>query len=142
MITKRSREIYLKRKRRVRKNINGTGERPRLSVFRSARHIYAQVINDETGQTLVSASSVDKELRNSLQGKNKTDVAALVGGLVADRCLANNIAKVVFDRNGFIYHGRIARLADSLREKGLLEGKPKMQSESDSKPKQKKGKKK
>ena len=113
------RELYLKRKRRIRKRIHGTTERPRLSVFRSARHIYVQVIDDSLGKTLVSACSSEKTIRDQAQGLKKSQLAEKVGQLVAERCLANNIKSVVFDRNGFIYHGRVAKLADGAREKGL-----------------------
>jgi large subunit ribosomal protein L18 len=113
------RELYLKRKRRIRKRILGTTERPRLTVFRSARHIYAQVIDDSQGKTLASACSSEKVIRDQAKGLKKGQLAEKVGQLVAERCLASNIQKVVFDRNGFIYHGRVAKLADGAREKGL-----------------------
>ena len=108
-----------KRKMSIRKKIQGTSERPRLSVFRSARHIYVQVINDENGQTLVSASTLDKELGDVKGDLDKSGVSQQVGALAARRCLEKSIDKVVFDRNGFIYHGRIKALADGAREAGL-----------------------
>jgi large subunit ribosomal protein L18 len=113
-----------RRKLRIRKNVTGTGERPRLSVFRSAKHIYAQVIDDVTGTTIASASTLSKDLRGGLsRGEGgegtKTDAAKKVGALVAQQCKGKNIDKVVFDRNGFLYHGRIKALADAAREAGL-----------------------
>ena len=118
MITNRRRQGYLHRKRRIRKKLHGTHERPRMSVFRSARHIYVQVIDDQDGRTLTAASSAEKDIRDKIKGKKKADSAALIGELVATRCLAKDIKMVVFDRNGFIYHGRIAKLADAARKKG------------------------
>lgn len=102
---------------RVRKNISGTQERPRLNVYRSLKNIYAQVIDDETGKTLVSASSLDKEL-GLANGGNK-DAAKAVGELVAKRAIEKGIKKVVFDRGGYIYHGRVEQLAEGAREGGL-----------------------
>jgi large subunit ribosomal protein L18 len=109
----------LRRKRSIRKRISGSGERPRLSVFRSAKHIYAQVIDDTRGVTIASASSLCTEIVGEAEGKKKAEIAALVGKLVATRCLAANISQVVFDRNGFIYHGRVKAVADAAREGGL-----------------------
>ena len=106
------------RKKRIRKKISGNAERPRLSVFRSASHIYAQVIDDDTHQTVVAASSLSKEITEADKAV-KTEIAKRVGILVAKLCLENNIRKVVFDRNGFVYHGRIKALADGARESGL-----------------------
>lgn len=120
MITKKNRQLYLNRKRRIRMKLHGTAERPRLSVFRSARHIYVQAIDDESGKTLACASSKDKDLAGELKGLKKAEVAERVGKLVADRCLAKDIKQIVFDRNGFIYHGRIAKLADGARKQGLV----------------------
>lgn len=110
---------HLKRKTRVRKKIRGTTERPRLNVFKSAQHIYAQIIDDTTGTTLVSASTVQKEASDSLNHYGNVEAAKRVGALIAKRALEKNIATVVFDRNGFLYHGRIKALADSARENGL-----------------------
>jgi len=109
----------LRRKRSIRKRISGTAERPRLSVFRSNRHIYAQVIDDVSGQTLATASTLNGEMLEANQSEKKRDVASQVGKLLAARCLAQNIDAVVFDRNGFIYHGRVKALADGAREGGL-----------------------
>lgn len=103
-----------RRKRHIRKVVLGTTSRPRLCVFRSAKHIYAQVIDDQTGHTLASASS----LKLGDYGGNK-DAAGAVGKLVAEQALSQNIQSVVFDRNGYLYHGRVATLADAAREAGL-----------------------
>jgi len=110
----------LRRKKRVRKKIRGTTERPRLSVFRSSRHIYAQIIDDTTGKTLVAASSLSKELvsKTGKRGGNK-EGAAYVGGTVADRALKLGIKAVIFDRNGFLYHGRVKALSEAARDHGL-----------------------
>ena len=108
-----------RRQARVRHAVRGTGARPRLCVFRSARHIYVQVICDETGKTLASASTLSAELRNGDQKAKKTDAAKRVGQLVARKCLDQSISQVVFDRNGFLYHGRVRALADAAREAGL-----------------------
>ena len=105
-----------KRKLRIRKKISGTAERPRLTVFRSGNHIYAQVIDDVTGSTLASASDLQKTV--TAEG-TKTDRAKSVGAAVAAACKAKGIEKVVFDRNGFIYHGRVKALAEAAREAGL-----------------------
>ena len=109
----------LKRKKRVRKKMFGTEDRPRLSVFRSARHIYAQVVTDTAGRTLASASTLDKEVRTHPKFESKVDAASFVGKLVAQRALDQGISKVVFDRNGFSYHGRVRALADGARKGGL-----------------------
>ena len=110
--------IRVKRHWRLRKHINGTAERTRLNVFRSLNNIYAQVIDDVKGETLVSASTLDKELKVQASGGNKAG-AALVGKLVAERAVAKGITTVVFDRGGYVYHGRVAALADAAREAGL-----------------------
>jgi large subunit ribosomal protein L18 len=107
------------RRRRVRKNIMGTTERPRLNVFRSSAHIYAQIIDDLKGATLASASSLDKSLRTSLKSTSSMEAAKAVGKLLADRAKAANVSAVVFDRGGRIYHGRIKALAEASREGGL-----------------------
>jgi large subunit ribosomal protein L18 len=107
------------RKERIRKKVNGTVERPRLTVYKSLKHIVAQVIDDTTGRTLAEASSLSKELKGKLSDDDKKTAAKKVGALVAERCKAAKIDKVVFDRNGFPYHGRIAALADGAREAGL-----------------------
>ena len=109
----------LKRKKRIRKNLVGTQERPRLSVFRSSKHIYAQVIDDTYGRTLVAASSMEKEVREHPEFENKVAVAGFIGKLIADRAIKKGISKVVFDRNGFLYHGRVKAISDGARETGL-----------------------
>ena len=108
-----------KRHFRVRKNLSGTSQRPRLNVFRSLNHIYAQIINDETGTTLVSASTMDKEVSATLNYGGNINAAQVVGKLVAERAVAKGISKVVFDRGGYLYHGRVAALAAAAREAGL-----------------------
>ena len=108
-----------RRKLRIRKKVNGTAERPRLSVFRSSKHIYAQVIDDVAHQTLVTASTLDETIKGELSGLKKTERAKKIGTAVAQRCKAKSIDKVVFDRNGYIYHGRVMALADAAREAGL-----------------------
>jgi len=112
-------QARLKRKRRIRKNVYGTQERPRLSVFRSARHIYAQIIDDTQGKTLAAASSLDKGIANQENSKGKVAVATSVGKLVGQRAIENGVKQVVFDRNGFLYHGRVKALSDGAREAGL-----------------------
>jgi large subunit ribosomal protein L18 len=112
-------KLRKKRHLRVRKNVSGVAERPRLNVFRSLNHIYAQIINDKTGTTLVSASTMDKEIASGLEYGGNVEAAKLVGAAVAKRALAQGITKVVFDRGGYIYHGRVAALAQAAREAGL-----------------------
>lgn len=113
----------LRRQRHVRKNVLGTAARPRLSVFRSNAHIYAQVIDDvdsrTSAKTLACASTLDEGVRDAEGPKSKSDQAAAVGKLIAERCKAAGISSVVFDRNGFLYHGRVKALADGAREGGL-----------------------
>ena len=104
---------------RVRTRVTGTGERPRLSVYRSVGHIYAQVIDDRTGKTLASASSIDKETRKELKGGGNVAAAKIVGRKIAERALAAGLALVVFDRGGYKYHGRVEALAQAAREAGL-----------------------
>ena len=108
------------RQKRVRKRVVGSDSRPRLCVYRSNKHVYAQVISDESGRTLVAASTLSAELRNTLQ-KNAATIegAKEVGALLARRCQERGIHKIVFDRNGFLYHGRVRALAESVREAGL-----------------------
>ena len=106
-------ERRIKLKYRIRKNVNGTAERPRMSVFRSNKQIYVQIINDVTGQTLASASSL------GLEKMNKSEQAKKVGLLIAEKALAAGISEVVFDRNGYLYHGRVKALADAARTAGL-----------------------
>ena len=114
------------RRRRVRKTVMGTAERPRLNVFRSSAHIYAQVINDIDGKTLAAASSLDKSLRTSLKSTSSIEAAKAVGKLIADRAKAVKVTAVVFDRGGRMYHGRIKALADASREapSGRTQGQP------------------
>jgi large subunit ribosomal protein L18 len=113
-------EARKRRQERVRRKVSGTSERPRLNVFRSLENIYVQVIDDTTGQTLVSASTVDRELRNELANLSKQEQAKAIGMKVAERALARGIDKVVFDRAGYIYHGRVKAVADGSREGGLV----------------------
>lgn len=112
------RDRRLKIKRRIRKNLTGTQDCPRLSVFRSNRNISIQVVDDLTGKTLVAASSLEKEIAEK-KGIKKSEQAKLVGKRIAEKALEKGISKVVFDRNGFLYHGRIKSLADAAREGGL-----------------------
>jgi large subunit ribosomal protein L18 len=108
-----------RRHARVRKEISGTDARPRLCVFRSLNYIYAQVINDSMGQTLASASDVDPEIKDKVAGKNKVESAEIVGSLAAQRALNKGVKKVVFDRGGYQYHGRVKSLAEGARKAGL-----------------------
>ena len=108
-----------RRQRRVRKRLTGTAERPRLAVFRSSKHIYAQVIDDGTGHTLVAASTLDKDLKGALKKGSDLVAAQAVGKLVAERAVQAGVTKVVFDRGGFLFHGRVKALADAAREGGL-----------------------
>ncbi|NLN41505.1 MAG: 50S ribosomal protein L18 [Clostridiales bacterium] len=107
------------RHKRVRKKIYGTADRPRLNVFRSLNHIYVQIIDDEKGHTLVSASSLDPEIKNNVSDKTKKEVARMVGELAARRAQEKGIKKVVFDRGGYVYHGRVQEVAAGAREAGL-----------------------
>jgi len=117
---KKKNATRVRRKRSIRKRLSGTNARPRLSVFRSSKHIYAQVIDDTTGETLVAASTQSPEIRDDLTGKKKLERATLVGQLIAQKTLAKEINTVVFDRNGFIYHGRVKAVAEAAREGGLI----------------------
>lgn len=110
----------LKRKKRVRSCVKGRADRPRLNVFRSLRHIYAQVIEDTTGKTLASASTLSPEIKGSLPSYGNIEAAKKVGELIAKRCLEKGIQKVVFDRNGYLYHGRVKALAEAARAGGLI----------------------
>lgn len=112
-------ESRQRRHARLRAKVSGTAQRPRLCVFRSLSNIYAQVIDDEAGNTLVSASTIDNELASQLEGKSKTEAAKLVGKLVAERAKTAGVTTVVFDRGGYKYHGRVAALAEAAREAGL-----------------------
>jgi large subunit ribosomal protein L18 len=107
------------RQRRVRKTVIGTSERPRLNVFRSAQHIYAQIIVDETGRTLADASTLDPEVRGQIKNGGNIEAAKVVGALIAKRAKDAGINQVVFDRAGYLYHGRVAALAEAAREAGL-----------------------
>lgn len=119
MATKKVEKIRTKRKKRVRGKISGTEKRPRLSVFRSAVHIYVQAIADDLGRTMAEASTLSKELQDSLGALNKIDSARAVGALLARRLQAIGIDEAVFDRGRFLYHGRVKSLADGAREAGL-----------------------
>lgn len=120
MITKIDRkEVRAKKRKRVRKKVYGTAERPRLSVFRSLNHIYAQVINDDLGVTIAAASSLDPEFKATELNGGNVEGAKKVGELIGKRALEKGVAKVVFDRGGNIYHGRIAAVAEGAREAGL-----------------------
>jgi len=114
-----SKTARLKRKKSIRKKISGTPDRPRLCVFRSANHIYAQVVDDTQGRTLTAASSLEKEAKGAFEGGGKTGRAKIVGKLIARRALEKGIEQVVFDRNGFLYHGRVKAVSEAAREAGL-----------------------
>ncbi|MBO4548401.1 MAG: 50S ribosomal protein L18 [Abditibacteriota bacterium] len=117
---KNSKEMLRKRRHfRLRKKLSGTQEKPRLNVFRSLNNIYAQVIDDTKGSTLVAASTLDAAVKSALEGKSKKDAAKMVGELVAKKALEAGITTVVFDRGGYKYHGRVAALAEGAREAGL-----------------------
>jgi len=120
MASRREKELAReRRKKHIRKKIRGTSERPRLCVFRSAKHIYVQVIDDTIGRTLASASTLDKENINHVKSCGNIEAAKEIGARVAKDSLGRSIKKVVFDRNGYLYHGRVKALADSARENGL-----------------------
>lgn len=119
MAKKTRNEMRVKRHQRLRQNLAGTSERPRLSVYRSLNQIYAQVIDDGVGRTLIAASTLDAEIKPKTKGKNKTEQAKLVGSSVAEQALALGIKQVVFDRGGYKYHGRVKAVADAAREAGL-----------------------
>lgn len=108
-----------RRHARVRRQVSGTAERPRLAVFKSARHIYAQAIDDRKGETIASASTLDPDIRGSIAYGGNVEAASKVGTLIAERLKAKGIKRVVFDRGGFLYHGRVKALADAAREAGL-----------------------
>jgi large subunit ribosomal protein L18 len=120
MINKESRsEVRAKKHLKIRNRFSGTAERPRLAVFRSNNHMYAQVIDDSEGKTLVAASTVEKAVKSELEKTNDVDAAAYVGKVIAERAIAAGVKTVVFDRGGFIYQGKIKALADAAREAGL-----------------------
>ena len=120
MVSKKTRaEVRTKKHSRMRNRFSGTAERPRLSVFRSNNHMYAQVIDDTAGNTLVSASTLEKDVKAELEKTNNVEAAAYLGTVIAKRALEKGIKTVVFDRGGFIYQGKVAALADAAREAGL-----------------------
>jgi len=117
--TNEKKVIWLKRKKRIRKKIISTVERPRLTVLRSAKHIYGQIVDDTTGTTIVAASSNEKAVKEQPPFESKTARAVYTGKLLAERAMGKGVKKVVFDRNGFLYHGRIKAFSDGAREAGL-----------------------
>ena len=120
MVSKKSRsEVRVNKHRKLRNRFSGTAERPRLAVFRSNNHMYAQIIDDTVGKTLVSASTVEKAVSAELEKTNNVDAAAYLGTVIAKRAIEKGIKEVVFDRGGFIYQGKIAALAEAAREAGL-----------------------
>ena len=119
MNSQRKTEAHARRKRRVRKNVHGTAVRPRMTVYKSNKHIYVQVIDDDRGATMASSSTLNEGLRGSVQALNKRDAATKVGEAVAEACKAAQITQVVFDRNGYPYTGRVAAVADGARSGGL-----------------------
>ncbi len=121
MVRKESRQdVRVKKHLRIRNRFSGTAERPRLAVFRSNNHMYAQIIDDTVGHTLVAASTLEKEVKAELEKTNNVDAAAYLGTVIAKRAIEKGIKEVVFDRGGFIYQGKIAALADAAREAGLV----------------------
>ena len=119
-VSKESRtKVRVNKHRRIRNRFSGTAERPRLAVFRSNNHMYAQIIDDTVGNTLVSASTLQKEVKAELEKTNNVDAAAYLGKVIAERALEKGIKEVVFDRGGFIYQGKVKALADAAREAGL-----------------------
>ena len=120
MVSKRSRaELRAKKHMRIRNRFSGTPERPRLAVFRSNNHMYAQIIDDTVGHTLVAASTVEKDVRSELEKTNNVDAASYLGTVIAKRAIEKGIDTVVFDRGGYLYHGKVAALAEAAREAGL-----------------------
>jgi large subunit ribosomal protein L18 len=119
LASKKTLKVREKREKRVRGKLTGTAERPRLSVFRSDKHIYAQVVNDVQGTTIATASTLSRELAGKIRGIKKVEVAREVGKLIAARLQTLGVEKVVFDRGRFLYHGRVKALADGARESGL-----------------------
>ncbi len=120
MVSKESRQkVRVKKHMKIRNRFSGTAERPRLAVFRSNNHMYAQIIDDTVGNTLVAASTLEKEIKAELDKTNNVDAAAYLGTVIAKRAMEKGIKEVVFDRGGFIYQGKIAALADAAREAGL-----------------------
>ena len=120
MVSKKSRaEVRIKKHNRMRNRFSGTAERPRLSVFRSNNHMYAQIIDDTVGNTLVSASTLEKDVKAEIEKTNNVEAAAYLGTVIAKRAIEKGIKTVVFDRGGFIYQGKVAALAEAAREAGL-----------------------
>ena len=120
MVSKKSRsEVRVNKHRKLRNRFGGTAERPRLAVFRSNNHMYAQIIDDTVGNTLVSASTLQKDVKAELEKTNNVEAAAYLGTVIAKKAIEKGITSVVFDRGGFIYHGKIKALADAAREAGL-----------------------
>ncbi len=120
MVSKESRQkVRVKKHMKIRNRFSGTAERPRLAVFRSNNHMYAQIIDDTVGNTLAAASTLEKEIKAELEKTNNVDAAAYLGTVIAKRAIEKGIKEVVFDRGGFIYQGKIAALADAAREAGL-----------------------
>ena len=120
MVSKESRQLVRAKKHmKIRNRFSGTAERPRLAVFRSNNHMYAQIIDDTVGNTLVSASTLEKEIKAELEKTNNVDAAAYLGTVIAKRAIEKGIKEVVFDRGGYVYHGRVKALADGAREGGL-----------------------
>ena len=120
MVSKESRQLVRAKKHmKIRNRFSGTAERPRLAVFRSNNHMYAQIIDDTVGNTLVSASTLEKEIKTELEKTNNVDAAAYLGKVIAEKALEKGIKDVVFDRGGFIYQGKVQALADAAREAGL-----------------------
>jgi large subunit ribosomal protein L18 len=118
-LKERKRQLRVRRKKSIRKRIRGIPERPRLSVFRSSKHMYAQIIDDSIGTTIVTASTLSQEVKDKIKGIKKKDAAEVVGEVVAKRAIEKGVKKVVFDRNGFMYHGRVKALAEGARKGGL-----------------------
>ena len=120
MVSKKSRQVFRENKhRRMRNRFSGTPERPRLAVFRSNNHMYAQIIDDTVGKTLAAASTLEKDVKAELEKTNNVDAAAYLGTVIAKRALEKGITEVVFDRGGYIYQGKVAALAEAAREAGL-----------------------
>ena len=120
MVNKKSRaEVRMKKHKRIRNRFSGTAQRPRLAVFRSNNHMYAQIIDDTAGHTLLAASTLEKDVKAELEKTNNVAAAAYLGTVIGKRAVEKGITEVVFDRGGFIYHGKIAALADAAREAGL-----------------------
>ena len=120
MVNKKSRaEVRMKKHKRIRNRFSGTAQRPRLAVFRSNNHMYAQIIDDTAGHTLLAASTLEKDVKAELEKTNNGEAAAYLGTVIGKRAIEKGITEVVFDRGGFIYHGKIAALAEAAREAGL-----------------------